>query len=252
MVKIPMKWVYLSPHLDDAVLSCGGLIWEQVQSGLPVEIYAICAGFPPGSAPVSPLAQTLHDRWQTPAGGQEAVSTRRREDVQACLRLGAAHRHFDIPDCIYRWLPGGEPVVKEDQGMFAAIHPQEGYLVDQVYELLKSNLPARARLVSPMTIGGHMDHRIVRAAAQRLDPRLLYYADFPYVAQHPQELTPAVVSFSKKYSLPISDAGLQAWQDGAAAYQSQISTFWSSRKELDTALEAYCREGAGRFLWQTV
>ncbi len=245
-----MKWIYLSPHLDDAVLSCGGLIWEQVQSGLPVEIWAICAGFPPGPAPVSPLAQTLHDRWQTHTSGQEAVSTRRAEDVQACQRLGAAYRHFDIPDCIYRWLPGGEPLVKENQGMFGPIHPQEAYLVDQVYELLKSNLPTRARLVSPMTIGGHMDHRIVRAAAQRLDGRLLYYADFPYVAQHPQELPPAVLSFTKKYSQTISATGLQAWQDGVAAYQSQISTFWTGRKELDAALRAYGREGVGRFLWQ--
>ena len=28
-----MRWIYLSPHFDDAVLSCGGLIWEQTHSG---------------------------------------------------------------------------------------------------------------------------------------------------------------------------------------------------------------------------
>ncbi len=246
-----MQWVYLSPHLDDAVLSCGGLIWEQAQGGLPVEIWAICAGFPP-PAPASLVAQALHERWQTPAGGQEAVSTRRAEDAQACQRLGAAYRHFDIPDCVYRRLPGGEPVVIEDQGMFAPIHPQEAYLVDRVYELLKTNLPARHRLVCPMTIGGHMDHRIVRAAAERLEGGLLYYADFPYAAQHPQEQAAALGSFAKKYWRPVSAAGLQAWQDGVAAYRSQISTFWAGRQELDAALETYCRKGVGQFLWQRV
>jgi len=38
------------PHFDDAVLSCGGLIWEQTQKGIPVEIWTVCAGdAPPGS-----------------------------------------------------------------------------------------------------------------------------------------------------------------------------------------------------------
>jgi LmbE family N-acetylglucosaminyl deacetylase len=247
-----MKWIYLSPHLDDAVLSCGGLIWEQVKSGQPVEIWSICAGFPPGSASISPLAQALHNRWQTPTEGQGPVSVRRAEDVQACQRLGAAYLHFDIPDCIYRRLPGGEPLVKENQSIFSSIHPEEAYLVDQVYGLLKSYLPGRVRLVCPMTIGGHMDHRIVRAAAERLGRRLLYYADYPYAALHLQELVTAAVWFTRKYSLPVSPTGLQAWQDSAAAYQSQISTFWTGRKELDAAVEAYCQEGVGRFLWEAV
>jgi LmbE family N-acetylglucosaminyl deacetylase len=33
-----MRWIYLSPHFDDAVLSCGGLIFDQAQAGTPVEI----------------------------------------------------------------------------------------------------------------------------------------------------------------------------------------------------------------------
>jgi LmbE family N-acetylglucosaminyl deacetylase len=246
-----MKWIYLSPHLDDAALSCGGLIWEQVKNGQPVEIWTICAGFPPAT-PLSPVAQALHDRWQTPDNLREAVSTRRAEDVLACRRLGATYLHFDIPDCVYRRLPGGEPVVSTDQGMFAPIHPQETYLVEQVYRQLKSSLPVQARLVCPMTVGGHMDHLIVRAAAEWLGRRLLYYADYPYAAQHSQELAAALVSFTRHYSLPVSAAGLQAWQDSTAAYQSQISTFWADRKVLDAKIKAYCRVGMGRFLWQAL
>jgi LmbE family N-acetylglucosaminyl deacetylase len=238
-----MKWIYLSPHLDDAVLSCGGMIWEQVKSGLVVEIWTICAGFPPAT-PLSPVAQALHDRWQTPASLREGVSSRRAEDVLACRRLGAAPLHFDIPDCVYRRLPSGEPVVVEDQGMFAPIHLGETYLVEEIYRQIKSELPSQTCLVSPMTVGGHMDHRIVRAAAERLGQRLLYYADYPYAA--------AVGSFSREYSLPVSLAGLQAWQDGIAAYRSQISTFWAGRPGLDAQVQAYWQEGMGNFLWQSV
>ena len=41
-----MRWIYLSPHLDDAVFSAGGLIYEQTQAGTPVEIWTIMCGDP--------------------------------------------------------------------------------------------------------------------------------------------------------------------------------------------------------------
>ena len=70
-----MAWIYLSPHFDDAVLSCGGLIWEQVRRGERVEIWTVCAGaIPPG--PLSPFAAELHARWGT---GMASVEARRAE-----------------------------------------------------------------------------------------------------------------------------------------------------------------------------
>jgi len=57
-----MDWVFLSPHLDDAVLSCGGFIFELIQKGERVEICTICAGDPPPGE-LSPLAEMLHQRW---------------------------------------------------------------------------------------------------------------------------------------------------------------------------------------------
>jgi len=39
-----MRWIYLSPHFDDAVLSCGGLIFDQTCGGTAVEIWTVFAG----------------------------------------------------------------------------------------------------------------------------------------------------------------------------------------------------------------
>jgi len=99
-------------------------------------------------------------------------------------------------------------------------------------------------------VGGHMDHRIVRAAAEQLGEALFYYADYPYAALHPQELAAAAASFSREYGLPISPAGLQAWQDSVDAYQSQISTFWADRAIMDAEVKSYWQAGMGSFLWQ--
>ena len=164
-----MKWIYLSPHLDDVVYSCGGLIWEQVQSGVQVEIWTICAG--DVLSPLSPYAQSLHTRWQT---GPEAVFVRRAEDLEACQKLGVLAKHFDIPDCIYRYMPqSGEPVVSSDNGLFSPLKTEESYLVEKLAGQLESGLLPQTKVVCPLTVGGHMDHRLTRMAAEALRRSLL-------------------------------------------------------------------------------
>ena len=94
-----MRWIYLSPHLDDAVLSAGGLIYEQAQSGDPVEIWTLLCGYAP-SEEVSPFAQALHQQWGF-GSAEETVRLRRAEDRNAAAALGASAIHFDFLDCIY-------------------------------------------------------------------------------------------------------------------------------------------------------
>ncbi len=95
-----MRWIYLSPHLDDAVLSAGGLIYEQAQAGLPVEIWTFMCGYPP-DAEVSPFAQLTHAHWGF-SSAEETIRMRREEDKRAAALLGATPLHFDFLDCIYR------------------------------------------------------------------------------------------------------------------------------------------------------
>ena len=51
--------VYLSPHLDDAVLSCGGLIHRQVVAGQRPLVVTIFAGTPPVDVELSDFARFL-------------------------------------------------------------------------------------------------------------------------------------------------------------------------------------------------
>src|SRR5215510_3669383 len=95
-----MRWIYLSPHLDDAALSAGGLIYEQTQAGIPVEIWTFMCG-DPQLTEHSPLTQRLHEIWGF-ADAAETVRERRKEDMRAAEILGAKVLHFDFLDCIYR------------------------------------------------------------------------------------------------------------------------------------------------------
>jgi hypothetical protein len=176
---VTMNWIYLSPHLDDVALSCGGLVWEQVQAGDRVSIWTICAGNPPPGT-LSAFAESIHVRWQT---GAQAVAQRRAEDLRSCQILGATPRHFALADCLYRRdAAAGTPFYASEEALFGEIHPGDAGLVHSLGQQMADLLNGGENLISPLAIGGHVDHRLVRAAESLQHP-LWYYADYPYVAR---------------------------------------------------------------------
>ncbi len=239
-----MEWIYLSPHFDDIALSCGGLVWEQADAGDKVQVWTICAGeLPP--RPLSAFAMSLHARWQT---GPEAVIQRRQEDIASCEAMRANFRHFNLPDCIYRPHDQQTPHYYDSaEALFGEINPAETTLVAELTALLEQALPESVQVICPLSLGGHVDHRLVRAAAERLKRPLLYYADYPYVLKTQLELDDLARSGWRRLPHSISPAGLEAWIAAVAAHRSQISTFWPDAASLRQAITEYA---AGLNLWQ--
>jgi LmbE family N-acetylglucosaminyl deacetylase len=243
-----MPFIYLSPHLDDVTFSLGGLVWQRAQAGEQAEVWTICAGDPPDES-FSPFAQAFHQRWGI---GPEAVAHRRAEDRAACALLGAEPRYFSLLDCIYRRHPQtGEPLYTSNQQVFGPLDPAEAPLIDQLTEELAQKLPPDAQLICPLTVGKHIDHRLTRAAAERLDLPLWYYADYPYAAQLdaiPQELIPPGATL---HVYPLSDEALALWGDAIATYASQLSTFWPDPEALRDSLTRFYQRHGGVLLCET-
>ena len=241
-----MRWIYLSPHFDDAVLSCGGMIWEQAQAGDAVEIWTMCAGSPPRGSDLPDFAAQLHAEWRA---GSRPMARRRAEDRAACARVGAAQRCWRMQDCIYRRLPDGQALIRSGADLWLPVHPGELDLVERLRGWLRRNLPQEAAVVCPLSLGNHVDHRIVRAAAEGLRRPLHYYADYPYVAQ--KALWPPVGLLDDRlYHIEVTRDGLRAWGEGVAAYASQISSLFPSLEEMHAQLEAFWRGGGGSRLWK--
>lgn len=241
-----MHWIYLSPHLDDIALSCGGLLWEQVSAGERVSVWTICAGDPPPGR-ISPFAQSLHERWDT---GPGAVAQRRQEDSLSCSIMGTAYHHFSVPDCIYRHsdAPDGYLYPSED-AILGEIHPAERKLIDSLSDMIVKMLPQNAVLVSPLALGGHVDHRLTRAAAKQVDHPLWYYADYPYVLDEPEWPDLLGIGTDHSHLFEISQAGLRVWVEAVGAHKSQISTFWPDLAAMQVAIESYSRKIGGVILW---
>lgn len=242
-----MRWIYLSPHLDDAVLSAGGLIYEQTKAGTPVEIWTFMCGYAPEEA-VSPFAEAIHQQWGF-SSAEETTRSRRAEDQNAAAVVGAHVVHFDLLDCIYRRRANGE-------WLYSAIAvppaPEDTGIPQQIADAVSARLQPDDVLVAQLAVGSHVDHVLVRQAAELLGRPLLYDIDVPYIFYRPGEFAPKSAGMSESTYF-ITETGLRAWQEAILAYKSQLPVLGDALSTPDKAREsiaAYWSEWKGIRLFQ--
>jgi len=243
--------LYLSPHLDDAVLSCGGQIYQLTQAGGSALIVTIMAGDVP-SGGLSVFAQGLHDRWKLPLN---ASSARREEDRAACGVLGADYKHLELLDCIYRQDPeSGGALYDSENALFDDLHPADRLLVNRLVEVL-AQLPESDRIFAPLTIGHHVDHQLTRLAAEvwRGSGNLTYYEEYPYVVSHDAMLE-KLFNDSKwqPMTVAVEDDALAARIQAIACYGSQLSTFFDDYDDISRSVCEYLQKVGGERLWHHI
>lgn len=242
-----MNFIYLSPHLDDAALSCGGLIWDQVQAEQNVEVWNIFAGFPPPGE-LSLYAQVHHKIWGVTV--EEVVPSRQLEDASAMAILGVQARNFDFPDAIYRKHPKtGEPMYTSHEDLFGTLNHGDDVIIRRLVTLMADILREESILVSPLTVGNHVDHQLVRVVAELLPNQVWYYPEFPYTREYSAAIPELIPNGYQALITAVTDLGLNAWQESVAAYTSQISTFWSSTAEMRDGIANHADQFGGVTLW---
>ena len=258
--------LFLSPHYDDAVLSCGGLIHKLVGEGQRVVVRTIMGGAPSATAvPDTPITRDLHARW---AAGENPVEARIKEDEAAVTSLGASAEHMLYwMDCVYRVSRKGEPLYTTEESLWGEIHPG-----DVAAQLLPTLVLAPNDVVHgiyvPMGAGRHVDHRIVRDWGLELRKQypwvaLKFYEEYPYI-----ETAGAVEKALEFFAtlepplkleaeiVPLQEADVAAKVKAVGYYTSQISSFWADAAAMDAGLRAsLTRTGGGQpaeRLWKIV
>ncbi|MDX1545857.1 MAG: PIG-L family deacetylase [Rhodothermales bacterium] len=246
--------LYVSPHYDDAALSCGGRIHGQVRQGARVLVVTVCAAPPPPGTPVSAVAAQIHGD-----AGDGFVARRRAEDAEALRHLGADGRYLDVLDCIYRGSPGAwrYPSLSD---VFGPPHPEDEDLVPalaDVFDALLLQHPGSV-LYAPLGHGGHVDHRIACRAAGRLlgrGRRVVFYEDYPYADEtrpHPYgagdgRLDVRFLAGLRPESVYLDAADVQARCASVAAYRSQIPALFGDAEEAARSIQEFARRrGGGR------
>ncbi len=232
--------IYLSPHLDDAALSCGGSIARFIADGQAVLVVTICAASPPADCAFSPFAQQLHRQWALlPA---EAVRLRIQEDVQALETLGADCYLLDQLDAIYR-MPAA---YGDDATLFGSVAPGDP-LADSLrgqISALAARYPA-AIFYAPLGVGQHVDHQATYAVAAefvRNGLSLAFYEDFPYVTlPDALERRLAQIGGAEIFLSSVTniDATLARKISAVESYRSQIRTLFGDVAAMARSVTAY-------------
>jgi LmbE family N-acetylglucosaminyl deacetylase len=237
--------IYLSPHLDDAALSCGGTIARQAAAGEPVLVLNICSGAPaPGSA-FSPFAQEQHRRWDLPPNA--VVLRRHAEDAAALHILGAAGHGLGLLDAIYR-MPGA---YVDDATLFGAVAADDA-LADQLRAALPDLLAANpgAQIYAPLGVGNHVDHQAafgVAAALAAAGAPVACYEDFPYVARAGALQARLATLRLAGPPRPIDIAATLGQKIAAiGAYASQLAVLFGGAEAMAAAVRAH---GAEERFW---
>lgn len=248
--------IVISPHLDDAALSCGGMIAAMAAAGRPVLVLNVCSGSPASGAAHSPFAQLQHARWGLHA--DEAVRRRLAEDEIALEILGADSYQLDLLDAIYRL-----PEAYRDEATLFGVPSPADLLAGQIraaVEALAARFP-QAILYAPLGVGRHVDHQAAHAAAAELaraGASVAFYEDFPYVAR-PGALDERLAELGgAELFTPVVTAidGVLARKIGAIeAYASQIETLFGDSGAMARSVTEYAEglrpdEGTyGERLW---
>lgn len=240
--------VYLSPHLDDAVLSCGARIAHEVAAGNEVRVVTVFTADEPLESP-SPLAAELARWWHLPRG--QVMRARRAEDDEALARLGARRDHLGLPEAPYR-SAGGEAFYRDLAALFGEVHPaDEAEMTPRLLARFRE-IPADARLVAPLGVGAHVDHRLVRRALEATGRALWFYEEFPYVEWKWLALRRALARPSAwEYEiLPVDARLFERKVEAILAYGSQVPAMFRGEARLRKQLRRHLRRAGGERLWR--
>lgn len=199
------KLLFVSPHYDDAALSCGHLI-KRLSGGNIIYVVNIFTTSHKGPHTFS------SKKFLKVSGNTDALALyndRKAEDFKALKWLGVKGFDMSYQDAIFR---------RRSISIFGRVLPE----LDHIYPFYKAILWSsghREKALSkkiendlrkfnkrvdivflPLAIGGHVDHRIARRIGENVSKNIIYYSDFPYNINNPTTLVPAGY---KKVEIPV-------------------------------------------------
>ncbi|MDR6985811.1 LmbE family N-acetylglucosaminyl deacetylase [Paenarthrobacter nitroguajacolicus] len=187
-------WLFLSPHLDDAVLSCGALMEAQAR-GREVIAATLFTEASPG--PHTRAARSFLGQCAVKDAG-ELFDARKAEDMSVLADMGIRSIHLGAVDALFRQ----RKVPKFGSGAWDRLLPEITHryptyrfdialgriaggdrpLITQLRIDVAAlmGLTGAELLFCPVGVGRHVDHLITREAGMSQRDSLVLYSDFPY------------------------------------------------------------------------
>jgi LmbE family N-acetylglucosaminyl deacetylase len=188
------RLVVLSPHLDDAVLSCGALInHARKETSITVVTFFTEGGAPPYTCSARSYLRQTRDRH-----ADNLFLARRAEDRAVFEGTGISYVHVGLTEILFRRrtrpllnrLPWASRLIPELCYLYptfrlhvirGGISPDDVSTIRCILDTIDHLSPTSSTLfLAPLGVGGHKDHILVRTAAELSRQLVTYYSDFPY------------------------------------------------------------------------
>ena len=207
-----MRVGFISPHLDDAVWSCGGRIAALCQEGHEVVVHTVF----------------------TECGEETAI--RHSEDDEALALLEATGERWGFIDARWRHIADAERRHRRTLELFLPPQPADLELIQPITSLL-AGMTGYDLVYAPLAIGNHVDHRLVNLAVNQMPvpAPVRWYEDIPYRAGS------GPAGLNQVYE-PVD---VEAWILAASAYRSQVQAMFSRASELVNHITAKPRSRHG-------
>lgn len=185
---------FVSPHLDDAILSAGALL-TYLSEHTAVRVVTVFTEAGP-ARPTLSARQFLKQCGAT--DGETLFAERRAEDLAVLQSLSVPVTHLGLSDALWRprrniswWRKLAGKILPELLVLYPTyrFHITRGIIArgDASYAaLLRDQLTALTAgldeyyVFCPQAIGNHVDHVLVERTCQELFPNLIEWSDFPY------------------------------------------------------------------------
>lgn len=227
------RLIFISPHLDDAVLSCGGLI-SNFSSKARIEIWTLFCGNPilPRS---SPLVRWLHGICDV-RSASELARIRKKEDERASKILGSHIVHFPFLDCVYRVKDFINPLYPHS--CIGEVNPKDHKLVLKISRYLRARIQTNDIVFAPLGIGNHIDHIITKRAVESIDhSSVCYYQDVPYAITQPT--TNKLIDSLHIATVMLKQIDLYRWHESFLEYKSQLKMLDPGNSVIKTYIETF-------------
>lgn len=189
IIKSKLDCYFISPHLDDAALSCGSLL-EKLAKKTNVAVINVFTKAGNTNSFSARKALSIHGF----KNSKEYYKVRVNEDLKAYTSLGVKVINLGYTEALWR--------EKKRTGTFSKIlsfvlpeakllYPTfrfnilKGKLAKEDFELVEllqrkiGNLNRNAIIFAPLSIGSHVDHKLVYESTKNFR-NVVYWSDFPY------------------------------------------------------------------------
>ncbi len=185
---------FVSPHLDDAIFSCGALIKTLAEHTKVHVINVFTKSYPT----LHTLSAKAYLKQCAYTDSQKLFADRVQEDAAVLSSVGVTATNLDFVDALWRQ-KSVHPILAPLHKLLPELihvyptyrfHMNSGKIskhdtqtLSALIARLRALVPTDAIVFAPAAIGNHIDHVLVRRACEAAFPNFIYWTDFPYTTR---------------------------------------------------------------------